>query len=813
MFFRYDAGMKRSWFFSILSALGSLFFFGCFIVLVCALGIVVHYSRDLPDYHQLENYTPLITTRLYAGDGQRLTEYATERRIFVPIDSIPEKLKQAFISAEDKNFYQHNGVDFFGVARAVLTNLTNIGESKRLVGASTITQQVAKNFFLTNEKSFSRKVKEALLARKMENAFDKNHILELYLNQIFLGMRSYGVAAAALAYFDKSLDELDIGEMAYLAGLPKGPNNYNPIKNPEGAKARRDYVLDRMYSNGYITLEEKEQAQNQPLLMAKGDANQSVPDADFYSEEIRRLIVEKYGEDALYQGGLAVRAALDPTLQAYAVKAVREGLFAYDQRHGYRGAFAQIKDMKNWEEELAALQRPVYIPEDWQLAVVLQVKEKEASVGLANQQKGKIVLDDMTWARKALNEGRISDKEVKKAADVVSVGDVIWVQPKQNMPDTFVLKQFPEVEGALVAMDPHTGRVLAMVGGLSFQRSQFNRATQAYRQPGSSFKPFVYLTALDNGFTPSSLILDAPLVVDQGPGQDKWKPRNYTKIFYGMSTLRTGIEKSRNLMTIRLAQAVGIEKTVEYARKFGIMDNMLPVLAMSLGSGETTLLRLTSAYASLVNGGKKVEPYFIDRIQDRSGKTIYKYDTRECPKCQGAEATPFAVPELADTHEQIQDPVSAYQMVNIMTGVVERGTGRIAQAVKRTLAAKSGTSNDNVDTWFMGFSPDLVVGVWVGFDQPKTLGPKDTGSVVAAPIFRDFMTMALKDKPDIPFRVPEGVRLVRVNYKTGKPAQPGDEIVILEAFRQDTDLSTITSTVGEGESSAGEDTPEVGGLY
>ena len=810
-FFRYDASMKRSWLLNIISTLGSLFFFGCFVVLVLALGVVVHYSRDLPDYRQLEDYKPLITTRLYAGNGQRLMEYATERRIFVPIESVPEKLKQAFISAEDKNFYQHNGVDFWGVLRALMTNVGNIGESKRLVGASTITQQVAKNFFLTNEKSFSRKIKEALLARKMENAFDKNHILELYLNQIFLGMRSYGVAAAALAYFDKSLDELDLSEMAFLAGLPKGPNNYNPVKNPEGAKARRDYVLDRMYSNGYITEQEKDEAQNQPLVVAKTGAAQAVPDADFYSEEIRRLIVEKYGDDALYQGGLAVRAAIDPTLQAYAVKALRDGLFAYDKRHGYRGAFAHIKDMKAWEEELPAIEKPVWIPDDWQLAVVLQVKEKEAVVGLSSTQQGTVPLSDITWARKALGEGRISDKEVKKVADVLSVGDVIFVQQKQ--PDVFSLKQFPEVEGALVALDPHTGRVLAMAGGLSFQRSQFNRATQAYRQPGSSFKPFVYLTALDSGFTPSSLILDAPLVVDQGPGQDKWKPRNYTKIFYGMSTLRTGIEKSRNLMTIRLAQAVGIEKTVEYARKFGIMDNMLPVLSMSLGSGETTLLKLTSAYASLVNGGKKVDPYFIDRIQDRSGKTIYRYDTRECPNCQGPDANPFEVPQLADTHEQIQDPVSAYQMVNIMTGVVERGTGRIAQTVKRTLAAKSGTSNDNVDTWFLGFSPDLVVGVWVGFDQPKTLGPRDTGSVVAAPIFRDFMAMALKDKPDIPFRVPEGVRLVRVNYKTGKPAQPGDEVVILEAFRQDTDLSTITSTVGEAETSAGENTPEVGGLY
>lgn len=807
--------MKKHWFWSFLASCASLAFLGAFLALGAVFFVIMYYTKQLPDYRQLAVYEPMITTRFYANDGQLLAEYASEKRIFVPIAAIPKQVINAFLSAEDKNFYSHNGIDYMGLVRAVVQNVKNYGSGKRLVGASTITQQVAKNFFLSSEMSFSRKIKEALLARRIEQTFDKDHILELYMNQIYLGRRSYGVASAGLMYFNKSLDELTLSEMAFLAGLPKGPNNYNPDKNYKGAVARRNYVLDRMYENGYITQAEAEDAKKEPLVTQNRDLNETVMNADFYNEETRRLIEQRYGENILYQGGLSVRTSLDPELQNIAVRVLEKGLLEYDKRHGYRGAVAHLDSLDNWQEALNKIVVPAYFPALWQKAIVLALDDDKAHIGLSDGSEGEITVSSMRWARAWEPEQRVSDKAVEYPADVLSVGDVIYVSARKNKENAplYLLQQYPQVEGAIVALDPHTGRVLAMVGGISFEKSQFNRAVQAYRQPGSSFKPFVYLTALDSGFTPSSLILDAPMVVDQGPGKEKWKPKNYTNIFYGPSTLRTGIEKSRNLMTVRLAQAVGIEKTVEYARKFGIADNLPPVLSMSLGSGETTLLRLTSAYAMLVNGGKKITPNLIDRIQDRNGKTIYKHDKRPCPDCQGVNATSAYVPEIEDTREQIQDPVSAYQMVNIMTGVVERGTGRIAQSVKRTLAGKSGTSNDNFDTWFIGFSPDLVVGVFVGFDTPQTLGPRDTGSAVAAPIFRDFMTAALKNKPDIPFRVPEGVRMVRVDAKTGKPAKVGDKNVIWEAFRKETDVNAQTPVLGQDVVMKPEEEPDMGGLY
>lgn len=804
--------MKKGFFMRFLSWAISLFFLGCFVLLGLGFVVVAYYSKDLPDYRQLEVYEPLITTRLYANDGQLLAEYAEEKRIFVPISSIPKPVINAFLSAEDKSFYTHGGIDYVGIGRAIVENIRNFGKNRRMVGASTITQQVAKNFLLSNEMSFSRKIKEALLARRIEQTFDKDHILELYMNQIFLGNRAYGVAAAALFYFDKSLDELTLPEMAYLAVLPKGPNNYHPIKNPEAALARRNWVLERMRENGYITTEEMQAAQAEPIVIQERNLNEAVKNADFYNEEIRRIIEKQYGIEALYHGGLSVRTSLDPRLQNIALDVLTKGLFEYDKRHGYRGPIGHIKIDETTMEKLATYTVPAIYPSDWKIAVVTGLDDEKASIQFEDETKGQINLRDLRWAQRALPGGRLGDPAITKPSNALKIGDVVYVDArknKENLP-LYRLQQYPEVEGALVALDPHSGRVLAMVGGLNFNRSQFNRAVQALRQPGSSFKPFVYLTALDAGFTPSTLILDAPLVVDQGPGLEKWKPRNYTKIFYGPSTLRTGIEKSRNLMTVRLAQAVGIEKTVEYAKKFGINDHLSPVLSVALGSGETTLLKLTTAYAILVNGGKKITPNMIDRIQDRSGKTIYKHDDRPCPECNTTSAT---VPELPDMREQIQDPVSAYQMVNIMTGVVLRGTGQIAQTVNRTMAGKSGTSNDNFDTWFIGFTPDLVVGVFVGFDTPQTLGPKDTGGVVAAPIFRDFMKEALKDKPDIPFRVPADVRLVRVNYETGKPAQPGDKIVILEAFRKDTDLSKTVPVIGQDISFQSDDVPDKGGLY
>lgn len=795
------------------STLVSLFFFGCFMVAVFLFLVVLHYSnsKDLPDYRQLADYKPQITSRLYAADGSLMAEYAMEKRIFVPVDKIPSLLRSAFIAAEDKTFYSHGGIDLAGIARAVIVNIKNIGKSRRKVGASTITQQVAKNMLLTSEQSLSRKIKEALLARKIEQAFTKDHILELYLNEIYLGIGSYGVASASLNYFDKSMSELTLDEMAFLAALPKGPNNYHPIKKPEAAKERRDWVLRRMAEDGYITYEQASAAIQEPIHMVQRQ-NDMLDDAGYYAEEVRRFVVKNYGDNAIYNGGLFIRTSLDPTLQKAATKALRDGLITYDQRHGWRGPIAHLD---TWGKSLRFLQEnqvPNYVPDTWRYAAVQQVTDTKATITLADGSTGDIALSDLEWARPALPEGKIG-KKVEKVNDVLSENDIIYVREKKEK-GQYLLRQMPTVEGALVALDPHTGRVLAMTGGFSFHKNQFNRAIQAYRQPGSSFKPFVYLAALDSGYTPSSLILDAPLVMEN-PDGTKWKPKNYSQVFYGPTTMRVGLEKSRNLMTIRLAQAIGMNKILTYGRKFNISDKLEPVLATALGAGETTLMRLTAAYGMIVNGGKYITPSLIDRIQDRDGKTIYKHDTRVCTNCSGEAASPDDKPIVPDNREQIQDSASAYQMINILTGVIERGTGRVAKAVKKTLGGKSGTSNDSFDSWFIGFSPDLVVGVWVGFDNPQTLGPNDTGGVVSGPIFRDFMMEALKDKPDIPFRVPDTVELVRVNATTGKPAQPGEDNIILEAFRKGTDLSKPTPIVGGRDMVIQDDEtlPDMGGVY
>ena len=791
-----------------LSTLVSLFFFGSVAVAVLAFLVVLHYSIGLPDYRQLENYEPPITTRLYANDGSLLMEYATEKRTFVPVDKIPTRLKQAFLSAEDKTFYEHGGIDLTGLLRAIFVNVQNFGKNRRPVGASTITQQVAKNFLLSSDRTLARKIKEALLARKIEKTFSKDHILELYLNEIYLGLGSYGVASAALNYFDKSMNELTLGEAAYLAALPKAPNNYHPERHPEAAKERRDYVLQQMLANGYITEEEMTAAMEEPIKLNRR-TKKLTKDGQYYAEEVRRFVVNKMGENSIYLGGLSIRTGLDPNLQNYAVQALQDGLIAHDRKHGWRGPVAHFD--ANGREELKQYEKE-YAPKDWEYALVESVADDKAGIYLMDGTEVFIPFSEMTWAKQALEKGRISINEVKKVSDVLKVGDVILTSRKKD--GVYTLQQMPLAEAALVAIDPHTGRVLAMQGGFAFERNQFNRAVQAYRQPGSSFKPFVYTAALDSGYTPSSLILDAPIVMENVDGT-KWKPENYSKQFYGPTTLRVGIEKSRNLMTIRLAQAIGMKKVLEYGKKFNISDHLERNLATALGAGETTLLRLTAAYGMLVNGGKKITPIFIDRIQDRNGKTIYKADERVCDNCVGAEASASNQPIIPDDREQIQDPASAYQMVNILTGVILRGTGSVVRPLKRNLGGKSGTSNDNIDAWFIGFSPDLVVGVWVGKDNPEPLGPHDTGGGVAAPIFRDFMKMALADKPDVPFRVPDSVKLVRVNATTGKPAKAGDTNVIMEAFRLDTDLSKPEKVVGKDITLHSDDdtTPDLGGIY
>ena len=752
-----------------------------------------HYGRDLPDYKQLADYEPPTVTRVHAGDGRLLAEYAIQKRVFVPIQAIPRRVVNAFLAAEDKNFYTHPGVDPLAVMRAVVTNVINKAQGRRPVGASTITQQVAKNFLLTNELSYERKIKEAILALRMERTFSKDRILELYLNEIFLGYRgSYGVAAAALNYFNKSLDELTIAQAAYLAALPKAPNNYHPVRNYSQAVARRDWVIGRMVEDRSITPLEAELAWNEPLeIRERGETE--VADAAHFAEEVRRELVRLYGSYGLYEGGLSVRTTLDPQLQVAAETALRSGLIAYDRRHGWRGPLTRLTavEAETWAEQLDGAEILEGLP-DWERALVLFTTDKVAQIGFVDGRTGEIPINALQWAREPL-EGQKVGASPGSVEDLMTAGDVIYVEPivedsyGETVPDgTYGLRQVPEINGALVALDPHTGRVLAMVGGFSFDDSEFNRANQAKRQPGSAFKPIVYLAGLDSGFTPSTLILDAPFVIDQGQGQGKWKPANYTRKFYGPTPMRVGIEKSRNLMTVRLAQTIGMDKVADTAIRLGVVDHMPRVLAMALGAGETTLLRLTTAYAMLVNGGRRITPTLVDRVQDRNGSTIFSHDQRNCPGCRGETWRGQDVPRLPDEREQVADRASAYQVVSMLQGVVERGTGRRVAAVGKPLAGKTGTTNNSQDTWFVGFSPDLAVGVFAGFDEPSTLGPKETGSSVAAPIFRDFMAAALADTPAIPFRIPPGIRLVRVNAESGRLARAGDSRVILEAFKPGT---------------------------
>ncbi len=793
--------------------------------------ILWHYGRNLPDYKQLADYEPAVMTRVHAGDGRLLAEYATQNRVFVPIRAIPRRVIDAVLSAEDKNFYSHSGVDFLSLARAALTNLKNYGSGRRPVGASTITQQVAKNFLLTNEVSLTRKIKEAILAFRIERAFSKNKILELYLNEVYLGYGSYGVAAAALNYFDKSLDELTIAQSAYLAALLKAPANYQPVRKKLAALTRRNWVIGRMSENGYITQAQATTAKLEPLVVHNRSKTEFVK-AAYFAEEVRRELASRYGDKQLYSGGMNVHTTLDPHLQTIAKRVLRAGLQVYDRRHGWRGPIATFNTAADFKQDLLRLVPPKALG-SWQLAVVTKITAQQADIMVRDNtttRPGIIPMREMKWARPWRKNQRVGSA-VHTPADVLNVGDVVAVQPvsaytigrgkkAKTFPypeQRYALRQIPQIQGALVAIDPHTGRVLAMMGGYDYNASQFNRATQAKRQPGSAFKPFVYLAALDSGFTPSSLILDAPFVIDQGPGLPKWRPANYTKRFYGPSTMRLGLEKSRNLMTVRLAQSVGMKKISAYAAKFGIIKNLPLQLSMALGAGDTTLLDLTAGYAMLVNGGKQIKPTFIDRIQDRNGHTIYRHDNRPCIGCNAVAWTGQAVPIIPDTRKQLTDPDSAYQMVSMLVGVIQRGTGVRIRVVGKPLGGKTGTTNDERDAWFIGFSPDLTVGVFTGFDKPRTLGPREQGASVAAPIFRDFMEAALAGKPAVPFRIPPGIHLVRVDALTGLPARPGDRKVILEAFKTGT-VPTRNALVldgGTGQTGNGGDAPALGtgGLY
>ncbi len=667
-------------FFGLLFAAGTIIFVAA---VAAAAGLLWHYSQSLPDYSQLQDYEPAVMTRVHASDGSLLAEYARERRLYIPIQAVPKLVTHAFVAAEDKNFYEHGGIDFSGIARAATLYIQQYGSGRRPQGASTITQQVAKNFLLTNELSFARKIKEALLAMKIERAFSKERILELYLNEIYLGMGAYGVAAASLLYFDKSVHELSVAEAAYLAALPKAPNNYHPFRQRERALERRNYVLDRMAEDHYITVQEAEKAKKEPLKITPRPTGAHIFAAEYFAEEVRRYIYDNYTEKKLYEGGLSVRATLDPKMQVLARKVLVDGFVNFDEQHGYRGAAQKIDPAGDWGAKLAEVKALSDVA-PWRLAVVLEADDASARIGLQpsrepggalskERETGTIALEGMKWAK-------ARGKTPTKVSQVLSPGDVVYVEPLGG--GQFRLRQVPEVSGAIVVMDPQTGRVLAMAGGFSYDQSQFNRATQALRQPGSSFKPLVYAAALDNGYTPSTVVLDAPIEIDTGTGI--WAPENYTRKYYGPSTLRFGIEQSRNVMTVRLAQDIGMPLIGEYAKRFGVYDNLPPYLSFALGAGETTLLRMVGAYAMFDNGGRKIQPTLIDRIQDRYGHTIYKHDSRECRGCDADKWADQNEPTLIDKRERVLDPMTAYQITSIMEGVfISAMTSRAISAAAR----------------------------------------------------------------------------------------------------------------------------------
>ena len=792
-------------FFGFLFAAGTILFV---VGVAAAAGLLWHFSKDLPDYSQLQDYEPPVMTRVHAGDGSLVGEYARERRLYIPIQAVPKLVINAFLAAEDKNFYEHGGLDFTGIARAAVVYLQNYGSSRRPQGASTITQQVAKNFLLSNELSMSRKVKEALLALKIERTYSKDKILELYLNEIYLGLGAYGIAAASLVYFDKAVNELTVPEAAYLASLPKAPNNYHPFRQRERAIERRNWVIDRMAESGFVKSADAENAKRSPLGVTSKATSAHVFAAEYFAEEVRRELYERYGEKKLYEGGLSVRTSLDPKLQVLARKVFTEGLVRFDEAQGWRGPVTKIDIAGDWGVKLADV-KSLSDVSPWRLAVVLEVSDQSARIGLQPGREpggfvskertvGILPLEGMKWAK-------TGGKPVGKVGQVFSAGDVVYVEPAKTE-GQFTLHQIPEVSGAMVVEDPWTGRVLAMVGGFSFDQSQFNRATQALRQPGSSFKPFVYAAALDNGYTPSTIVLDAPLEIDQGPGVGVWRPENYEGGFAGPSTLRYGIEHSRNVMTVRLAQDIGMPLIAEYAKRFGVYDDLPPYLSFALGAGETTLLRMTTAYAMFDNGGRKIKPTLIDRIQDRYGHTVYKHDERECIGCAGKKWDNQPEPSLVDRRQQILDPMTAYQITSMMEGVVQRGTAAGAgfqKEVGKPVAGKTGTTNDEKDAWFIGFTPDIVVGVYMGYDKPRHLGRGGTGGHLSAPIVKEFLKVALADKPSVPFRVPPGIKLVRVDLRSGMRAGPGTERAIVEAFKPGTAPPDSYSVVGSGDAPEG----------
>jgi len=729
------------------------------------LAVLWAFSNNLPDYKFLKSYKPSVSSKVYSGDGELVNDFSTEKRIFVPYNAISEKVINSFLSAEDKNFYSHPGVDAKGVMRAVINNISNITSSRRLEGASTITQQVAKNFLLTNEVSLNRKIKEAILAFRIERALSKERILELYLNQIYLGGGAYGVASASLEYFDKSISELNYDEAALLAALPKAPSRYNPYKDIVLAKFRRDLVLKNLYENNYINKIQYKEFVNKKIILKKRKKT-FTEDTSYYVEDIRKNVVNQLGFNKVYKQGLNISTPINLGLQKIAIKSLREGLISYDKRKGWRGPLLREKKIINWKDKLGKFRLEKSI--NWNLAIIKKINKFSVEIKTENDLNGIIKYENISWIKKEFSE-------------ILKVGDIVYVE---NLNDNiFALRQLPLANGGIVVMDPFTGRVLALSGGFSFKKSEFNRATQALRQPGSAFKPFIYALALENGYTPSTLILDAPLVLEQGYDLKMWKPENYGKKFYGPSTLRMGLEKSRNLMTVRIAQDLGLKKIVNFSKQLGIYENPSELLSISLGSAETTLLKLTSAYSSFVNGGKLVKPIMIDRIQDGEGNTIFNNEKRKCINCNQISPLNKNYPEIEDEFLQIFSPQTAYQMTSILEGTVQNGTGRNLKNLNLDLAGKTGTTNGNTDTWFIGFTSKLAIGVYVGSDNPVSLGRYETGAKTALPIFKSFVKNAVKKEDARPFKVAEGILMRVIDPITGERALTGSKSTIIEAYK------------------------------
>ena len=748
---------------------------GILIMAISVIAILWAFSNELPDYKFLKSYKPPVSSKVYSGEGELVIDFSKEKRIFVPYNLIPPKVINSFLSAEDKNFFTHPGVDAKGVLRAILNNISNLIHSKRLEGASTITQQVAKNFLLSNEISLNRKVKEAILAFRIERALSKKRILELYLNQIYLGQGAYGIASASLEYFDKSISELNYGEAALLAALPKAPSKYNPYKNIELAKFRRNLVLKNLFDNKYLNNQDYNKLIEQKVKLKKRKQI-LLEDARYYVEDIRKSVVNQFGFDRVYKQGFNIKTPINLELQNIATSSLRKGLESYDRRKGWRGALTNKKNSKNWKKNLDKFKLEKSI--SWDIAIVKKINKFSTIIETEKNFTGTINYESISWSKKEFN-------------DLFNIGDIIYVKKIQD--NEYDLKQLPKANGGIVVMDPFTGRVYALSGGFSFKKSEFNRATQALRQPGSAFKPFIYALALENNFSPTTLILDAPLVLEQGIDLKMWKPENYGKKFYGPSTLRMGLEKSRNLMTVRIAQELGIKKIVNFSKQLGIYDNPEELLSISLGSAETTLLKLTSAYCVFVNGGKKIKPILIDRIQDSEGKTFFNTETRTCKNCNQVSYTSKTIPKISDNFDQILSPQSAYQIISMLEGAVQRGTSKGLRNLNLDIAGKTGTTNKNNDTWFIGFTSKLVIGVYIGMDEPESLGRYETGAKTAMPVFKNFVKKAIKKKDAKPFKVAPNITMIVVEPFTGKKASFGSKETIIEVFKKEKMNNEINS--------------------